>query len=1005
MATKKMAISDFINRFKSKDGREHVTWKVDPLDGIAFVFDDIAVRETETLAFRDPLFGMQYTYLKGLEEQGMAERFKNGYLVYSRAVTEQDEQFAQLFSLPPRYEGRYDARIEGNTAQAKFQVSLDLLLPGGDRVSHYSIQGPFLKLGEKEWYRLPTADWLAFEGFKRHQALSPHERSEYENNWLIFELQTAAKSGMAVDLAHFRNLEIVHPEAVGVSMDMLSNGDLRLSPSFGAGVDVDDVRARLGQYGSKDEHAILRVKNKFVLLDEARIKAAEEILTQNIIPKEQVAQFLKSPSAYLDAALIDLDTGFSLRVDGAERYSHHYFGDVEKSETDWFAATHSNLEPVGRAAAVLDTEESIAEFETLVQDAVRAGATTVNFEGKDYDVSQPAEVENTITAARNRIASGDIPPVEDTEEDEEAQERAVVSIKKNDEDTDFGGRGSSLVLDIGSQTFSLDNLKRTPFPHQNEGIHWLLAHFDLAGEYPGESGALLADDMGLGKTYMTLVSMAEWMQRRKVSGGRAEKPSLIVAPLSLIENWEAEVEQTFHQSPFRDVVILQSGANMSKYRIKGAKRETQQTFNSADLIEAQDQIRYALKIGKHFGPDRLDMPGRLVLTTYQTLRDYQFSLSRIDWLVAVFDEAQNLKNPNAMATIAAKALKAEFKLLATGTPVENSLKDFWCLMDAAAPGLMGSWQDFRGRYVAPITSVQDPEEVRRIKLEVGRELREKVGDYMLRRTKAEKLDGLPEKHIFTGDQLNSGAKFDPMLAGTMKGRQLAYYDDIVERVHSTPVGERQGMALACLQQMKLSSIDSGIAAGEAVPGTKSELLKKSDESVKIQSLVKILKVIQGRGEKVLIFAISKSVQAYVATLIQAMFNVPVNIINGDTAAVSTRKSELTRKGIIDSFQAAPGFGAIVMSPVAAGVGLTVVGANNVIHLERHWNPAKEAQATDRVYRIGQQKPVNVYLPVALHPDRRSFDQQLSALLNNKVDLSEAVVSVDVVGQEEMMGVF
>ena len=94
-----------------------------------------------------------------------------------------------------------------------------------------------------------------------------------------------------------------------------------------------------------------------------------------------------------------------------------------------------------------------------------------------------------------------------------------------------------------------------------------------------------------------------------------------------------------------------------------------------------------------------------------------------------------------------------------------------------------------------------------------------------------------------------------------------------------------------------------------------------------------------------------------------------------------------------------------MSPIAAGVGLTVTAANNVIHLERHWNPAKEAQATDRVYRIGQDKPVNVYLPVAIHPDLVSFDERLNMLLRNKVDLSDAVVTVETVSDNEMMNLF
>lgn len=135
------------------------------------------------------------------------------------------------------------------------------------------------------------------------------------------------------------------------------------------------------------------------------------------------------------------------------------------------------------------------------------------------------------------------------------------------------------------------------------------------------------------------------------------------------------------------------------------------------------------------------------------------------------------------------------------------------------------------------------------------------------------------------------------------------------------------------------------------------------------------------------------------------YGISVDVINGETAAVATSKNTRSRKNIIDAFQAQQGFGVLIMSPVAAGVGLTVTGANNVIHLERHWNPAKEAQATDRVYRIGQQKQVNVYLPMAVHPEIRSFDLQLHQLLNNKVDLSEAVVENPDIESEQMMSMF
>lgn len=1000
-----MAIKDFITRFRGKDAPSYVTWKVDPLDGVAFIFNSEAATSPDDVAIKEPFFGLQYTYLKGLEEQGMAERIKNGFIVYSRFVTEQDTQFSQLFDLPPVFPGTYRARIEGNTGQAKFQVDIDLVLDGST-ISSYQVNGPLLRLGEKEWYQLPTADWMAMESLKKHQRLSPSEKTEYENNWLVFELQTAAKAGMPIDLAQFNKLEIVHPESIGVSMDLLSNGDLRLSPAFGEGIKHDDVRARLGQFRGADQHAILRVKDKFVLLDEKRLRAAEEILTQNVIPKDQVKQFLKTPTAYLDAALIDLDTGFSLRVDGAERYTHHYFGEVEQSPTDWFATAATAAEPITRVGRSLDSTEKVDEFEELLENAKKTGADSIEFDGATYDISDEKSVDSTLKDIRTTLLSkelkGDVDqPAEADDGESVALEQAVVSIKKNDGETDFDSVSSGVKLESTGQNFERDNLKRTPFPHQEEGIQWLLSHLEVAKQSATPSGALLADDMGLGKTYMSLVGMAEWIRRNPDS----DKPFLIVAPLSLIENWVAEVEETFLQSPFRDIVILQSGADLKRFRIQGASRETQQTFEESDRIEGSENIRYALKVGSHFGVDRLDSKRRLVLTTYQTLRDYQFSLSRIDWSVAAFDEAQNVKNPNAMATIAAKALKADFKLLATGTPVENSLKDFWCIMDTAVPGLLGSWQDFRTEYISPITSVEDPVEVREIKAKVGFQLRERVGDIMLRRTKAKKLDGLPSKKVFSGDSSSQEGQYLSELAGTMKGPQLAFYDEIIERVHSVPASDKRTVVLASLQKMKIASIDHGLAANIPLPRTSQELTKKAAESVKIQSMLKILKAIEGRDEKALIFAISKSVQAYVAALVQSTFGISVEVINGDTAAVSQRDSSQTRKGIIDTFQAKPGFGVIVMSPVAAGVGLTVVGANNVIHLERHWNPAKEAQATDRVYRIGQQKDVNVYLPIALHPSKRSFDQHLSSLLAGKIDLSDAVVSQETVEQDEMMDCF
>jgi SNF2 family DNA or RNA helicase len=1002
-----MGISDFVNSFKRGDQKQLITCNIDPLEGIDFIFDRKILDAPEQHAMSYPLFGMQLAYLKGMEEQSKAKRNGNGFTILSADAVELGEDFITLFDFDEFYTGKYQARFEGNTGKASFSAAIDLVMADGSIVQKYSLHGPFLKLSDNEIYSLQPFEWRALKTFQTYQNLPPEKHGEYENNWLIFQLQIAKKSGMDIDLAHFNNLEILSPDTVGVSVESLPSGDLILSPSFGSGVNIDDITARLGQISGSSDQCIFRVKDKFVLLDQKRLEATTEILTNNKIPKEQVADFLKSPTRYLDGALIDLDTGFSIRVHGAERFSHRYFGDIEKSGVDWFSKASNVIEAPELLGDIIDSDYKLKEIEELIHDAKKTGAQILEVDERTFDISDDDKVNETITSIRADIENGSFKDkslednIPDTAE-KTLMDKAVIAIDSNDDSIGFSNDARVSWLKLSGQSFARDNLKRDPFPHQEEGVNWILAHLDEIKTNEA-IGALLADDMGLGKTYMALVAIAEWYKRRKVKN-LSLKPTLIIAPLSLLENWQAEVDETFKKSPFTDIVVLQSAADLTQYKIKGAGRETSQEFIDSDVIENHEQIRYALKVGSNYGSGRLDQPGRLVLTTYQTLRDYQFSLSRIDWGVVTFDEAQNLKNPNTLVTPAAKGLKADFKLLATGTPVENSLKDFWCLLDTAVPGLLGAWQDFRMEYIAPILSAS-PETVGQVKVDVGKQLRSRVGDFMLRRTKAEKLKNLPQKRIFSGDQNATVGTYMPMLSATMSGAQLSHYDEIISTVKNSKPESKKNIILSSLRQLKVTSIHQDIAIRAPIPSSSKDLLNRANTSKKILSLLNILQEIKSREEKVLVFAETKAVQAYICALVTTIFKVQVEIINGETKAVATKKDMATRKSIIDRFQSENGFGVIVMSPVAAGVGLTVVGANNVIHLERHWNPAKEAQATDRVYRIGQKRDVNVYYPMALHPNVRSFDLQLNELLTNKIDLSDAVVASESVEASDMTGCF
>ncbi|MGG5752762.1 helicase-related protein [Zafaria sp. Z1313] len=162
----------------------------------------------------------------------------------------------------------------------------------------------------------------------------------------------------------------------------------------------------------------------------------------------------------------------------------------------------------------------------------------------------------------------------------------------------------------------------------------------------------------------------------------------------------------------------------------------------------------------------------------------------------------------------------------------------------------------------------------------------------------------------------------------------------------------------------------------------------------------VLDQIRRLNEKAIVFVIDRKVQQKLALWLQLRYKMPVSIVNGETSAVS-KGGSATRRSIIKDFECRDGFNVIIMSPLAVGTGLTVIGANHAIHLERHWNPAKEAQATDRIYRIGQTRDVHVYLPLAVHPDRESFDVNLDRLLQQKTDLKDVVVVPEPVTESEM----
>ncbi|MDM4765980.1 SNF2-related protein [Pelomonas sp. SE-A7] len=488
-------------------------------------------------------------------------------------------------------------------------------------------------------------------------------------------------------------------------------------------------------------------------------------------------------------------------------------------------------------------------------------------------------------------------------------------------------------------------------PHQRAGLAWMQHLFGLQMDYQVR-GAVLADDMGLGKTFQLLALMA-WLLERDPD----MPPMLVVAPVSLLENWAEEAEKFF--VPGALPLLTAYGAGLTELRVPRSQIDQR--------LLAEDGLVKFLR------PNWVG-DAKVVLTTYETLRDLEFSFAAQKWSLMVCDEAQRIKNPAAMVTRAAKKQNVAFKIACTGTPVENTLADMWCLFDYVQPGLLGALNDFGQRYRKPIEAKTDEEKAR------VEELRAKIEPQILRRLKAEVATDLPPKVIVEDCRklpLSTAQR-------NLYAKAIESFKKRNDPTAASPFKNHLGL----LHYLRLVCTDPrqhGLSVFKPEP-TK----QYREKAPKLDWLLNQLKVIEGKNEKVIVFCEFREIQRLLQHYIEAEFGIRPDIINGDTSASSSHTA--SRQKRIKAFQTASGFGVLILSPVAVGFGVNIQAANHVVHYTRTWNPAKEDQATDRAYRIGQKKSVYVYYPVVHADDFVTFDVKLDHLLTYKRGLAEDMLN-------------
>lgn len=533
----------------------------------------------------------------------------------------------------------------------------------------------------------------------------------------------------------------------------------------------------------------------------------------------------------------------------------------------------------------------------------------------------------------------------------EAEPKNRLVIKRNLEEVDYTETRAESLLMPADREPQIPLALRPEIelkPHQRVGIAWLQHLWALSPDRC--RGTVLADDMGLGKTLQLLTFMS-----RCFEADPTLPPALVVAPVALLENWRNELDRFFH--PGTLPLLMLYGSTLKSMRVGRHELDADLTAKGVTKLLKKGWVGDA----------------KLVLTTYETMRDLEFALASQPWSIMVCDEAQKIKTPAALVTRSAKKQKVRFRIACTGTPVENTLADLWCLFDFVQPGMLGALSQFSRVYRQPIEA-KTPEQMAKVE-----ELRALIHPQILHRRKTEVATDLP---VPVEDL---ACKQLPMSSFQL-GLYQAALNTLREQRESDPSSQLQ--ALHAIR--KICSDPHGYADPNS---HKAPIDKIANESPKMGWLVERLKALAAESHanhKVIVFCEFRELQLQLQRVIAAFFGIAASIVNGDTSA--DPRAIGNRQQLIDAFQRSPGFNVIILSPLAVGFGVNIQAANHVIHFTRTWNPAKEDQATARAYRIGQTRTVTVYYPGVISDRFPSFDVRLDTLLSSKRALATDILN-------------
>ena len=895
-----------------------------------------------------------------------------GFLLSYSFVSELEDQQAKGLSLPQTLPYKIKINTQDNVGNSSYKIWISIF-DNSNQSKKYKREGCFIKIGST-YYRLPKTFYKIFEEIDKHEKDITSNVLDKNTNFLSLVktlLPDENNTNVSIEDS-ISNITLQHASAFSVKIKgnvsspvinpVLFNKTIKDRAITGEEeieedeqiLNENDSLTFIGNFIKQSEvkRSYVLGRNNYIFIDPSlrdALSVVHKIVKSDNIKEKQA--FIKNPQTFIKDALEDENESNDitsenkrLEIDSLFIFTRQFSARVKelgiwkapelpflaKEANEWSSDSfHFEVQSKIISFPKEDLENVINEIENNIKNSV--GETTIN--GTSI-LTDPEFLKVLQDFSPYRPD-----PPDDGEKGEEASEDKpegpmVLLTQENFDEVNFKLSLKPREKQISNQNTDFLNPQITLKQHQIEGLNWLVKSYNVA-----LPGVLMADDMGLGKTLQALSFLA-LLKRENIIKER--KPILIVAPVSLLKNWEDEHNKHLNDEGLGLLCKL-IGNHLKEYK----------TIKSNDVKEGFA----TLETEKLFVFDWF-------LTTYETLRDYQTSFAEINFSCIIFDEIQKAKNPRSLLTHATKVINSEFSVGLTGTPVENSIADLWTILDILSPSRLNyDLKSFLETY--PEDNIDKLKNLSDLLLKSSNGL----PSFILRRMKDEVVkDTLPTKTIVNSSETT--LKMEPLQSkaylnahSNLKAKELTTIQAIHQfrtiSLHPAP------------EQANELNIDNFINSSARMKVTFQELDK-----------------IKVKNEKVLIFLERRSMQPVIAGIIREKYKLEFTpmIINGAV-------SGLARQNMVDKFQGSKvGFDVMILSPKAGGVGLTLTAANNVIHLERWWNPAVEDQCTDRVYRIGQTKPVKVITPLSKNEVlmERSFDIVLDNLLTRKRAISKGV---------------